>query len=52
MNIQAITPSNRDVRIIQFVPLGSEVFAVTTDEDGDVAVLPAEQLTIVDREYL
>lgn len=46
MKLVAKTPSGREVIIVQFVPLGSEVFAVTVDDDGNITVLPAEQLTV------
>lgn len=47
-----MTPSRKYVVILQFVPLGSEVFAVVADEHGEIIVLPAEQLTVVDSDYL
>ncbi len=52
MNIKALTPSNRPVRIVQFYAKPDGVFAIIIDQDGEISSLPAERLTVTDREFL
>lgn len=53
MPIKAKTPSGREVYIVQFVIRDEDyLFAVTINKYGDIQDLPAEQLTVIDREYV
>ena len=52
MNIVALTPSDRVVSILQFVYHDDVLFAVVVHEDGNITELPAEQLTVIDRDYV
>ena len=48
MRLIAITPSGREVLIVQFVTVSGNVFAVTVDDKGNICDIPAEQLTVID----
>lgn len=50
--IKAITPSGREVYIVQFVLATSGyIFAVTVDENGNISDIPATQLTVIEKGY-